>query len=402
MGNQSIRLEGPLNSPCVVCGAQDIRIFLEIHEVPIHCNMLFSTREEALRAPKADMHLGFCEHCGHLFNASFKPDLLHYQGAYENSLHFSREFRKYAEALAQRLVRSYGLFGKEIIEIGCGQGEFLNLMCEAGQNRGLGFDPSQRLPSDDPKGNRAYKIVNDVYSDRHAHHEADLIVCRHVLEHMAHPSEFLAMLRRNLDHRRGTTLYFEVPNGASMIRKGSVWDLIYEHCSYFSEKSLYRLFVETGFHVLDLYGAFGDQFLCIEATLQRDGVTSDQVKYPETGITASHVLSFSEGYHKKLEGCLGEINRIHSLGRKMVLWGGGSKGVSLLNLLGIKHQISHVVDINPRKHGTFVSGTGHEIISPDFFKRYKPDTVFIMNPMYEREIRETLTAMGMEPALILL
>jgi hypothetical protein len=243
--------------------------------------------------------------------------------------------------------------------------------------------------------------VNEFYSDKHAHYRADLILCRHVLEHMAHPYEFLVMLRRNIDDQAGPIIYFEVPNGASIIRRGAVWDLIYEHCSYFSKQSLYRLFVEAGFKVISLYEAFGDQFICIEATPQMREARSCPAKHPETDRTSDQILSFSESYHKKMKRCLGEINRIYTSGRRMVLWGGGSKGVTLLNMLGIKHQISHVVDINPMKHGKFIPGTGQEITSPDSLKDYRPDTVLIMNPIYEREIRGTLEEMGMEPELIL-
>ena len=40
------------------------------------------------------------------------------------------------------LIRRYDLRGKEVIEIGCGKGEFLSLLCEVGDNRGVGFDPA--------------------------------------------------------------------------------------------------------------------------------------------------------------------------------------------------------------------------------------------------------------------
>jgi ABC-type enterochelin transport system substrate-binding protein len=58
-----------------------------------------------------------------------------------------------------------------------------------------------------------------------------------------------------------------------------------------------------------------------------------------------------------------------------------------LNLKNAADQISYVVDINPRKQGMYVSGTGQEIVSPEFLKDYDPDLVLIMNPIYNEEIR---------------
>ncbi|MCA9990344.1 MAG: hypothetical protein KDE29_05015, partial [Anaerolineales bacterium] len=107
-----------------------------------HCNVLWPTPAGARQAPRGDIQLHFCPTCGHVFNADFDPALMAYDQAYENSLHFSDRFQQYATALASDLVARYGLQGKDIVEIGSGQGDFLQLLCELGQNRGVGFDPS--------------------------------------------------------------------------------------------------------------------------------------------------------------------------------------------------------------------------------------------------------------------
>ena len=127
---------------CVVCESRDIEIFIEIPQVPVYCNVLYHTREEAIRAPKADMKLGFCRACGHIYNFAFDPDKLDYTQEYENSLHHSPRFQEYATSLATQLIERHNLYNKDIIEIGCGSGDFLKLLCELGGNRGVGFDPS--------------------------------------------------------------------------------------------------------------------------------------------------------------------------------------------------------------------------------------------------------------------
>ena len=67
---------------------------------------------------------------------------MEYTQSYENSLHFSPGFQKFAADLADRLITRYNLRGKDVIDIGCGKGDFLKLICARGGNRGVGFDPS--------------------------------------------------------------------------------------------------------------------------------------------------------------------------------------------------------------------------------------------------------------------
>src|SRR3990170_5383589 len=114
-----------LASACPVCDSQNIHPFLEVPRMPVHVNVLQASRDEAMDVPRGDILLTFCENCGHVFNLVFDPGLTSYTGNYENSLHFSPRFQRYAEQLANRLVRRYRMRDRSIIEIGCGNGDFL-------------------------------------------------------------------------------------------------------------------------------------------------------------------------------------------------------------------------------------------------------------------------------------
>lgn len=85
-----------------------------------------------------------------------------------------------------------------------------------------------------------------------------------------------------------------------------------------------------------------------------------------------------------------------------MLWGAGSKGVMFLNLAGERTStIVGAVDLNPRKHGKFIAGTGTPIIPPAELVRLRPDTVLVMNPLYEHEIRAELARLGLTPDLVI-
>ena len=59
-------------------------------------------------------------------------------------------------------------------------------------------------------------------------------------------------------------------------------------------------------------------------------------------------------------------------GRSVVLWGGGSKAVSLLTTLGIGREVQAAVDINPYKQGKYMPGIGHRVIAPEALPAHDP------------------------------
>ncbi|HMN27972.1 MAG TPA: hypothetical protein PKE45_07435, partial [Caldilineaceae bacterium] len=87
-------------------------------------------------------------------------------------------------------------------------------------------------------------------------------------------------------------------------------------------------------------------------------------------------------------------------GQKVVLWGAGSKGITFLNVLGQYGEIEYAVDINPRKSGKFVTGTGQQIVSPAFLRDYQPDIVLLMNPVYLGEVQQTLDSLGVRAQIV--
>src|SRR5215469_8172432 len=127
---------------CLICGARSLEPLISIPRVPTLCNRLCTSEAEAANALRGDVSLVYCLDCGHVANSAFDQARVNYDGRFENTLSFSPRYRQYADATAGRIINRYRLFGKRIVEIGCGSGEFLRLLCSAG-NHGEGYDPSQ-------------------------------------------------------------------------------------------------------------------------------------------------------------------------------------------------------------------------------------------------------------------
>ncbi|GAK58827.1 methyltransferase type 12 [Candidatus Vecturithrix granuli] len=381
---------------CPVCNSTNFENFLELVQTPVFCNVLWKTADEALHVPKGDIRLAFCRTCGHVFNTAFDPGLIEYSTEYENSLHFSPRFQAYAASLAKQLINAYDLHQKTIIEIGCGKGDFLRLLCESGNNCGIGFDRSYEPERNETPDRACITFVRDFYSKQYAHYKADFICCRHVLEHIQEPRRFLDEIRQTLGDQSDAVLYFEVPNVMFTLKDLGIWDLIYEHCGYFSRSSLASLFSDCGFQTKHVQEAFADQFLGIEAAIaSEEGSQIYRDLKDDVENMHAYVTKFGKNYRMKVTSWKHELAELSQAEKKVIVWGAGSKGVTFLNALHVQEQIVYIVDINPHKHGKYVGGTGQKIVAPDFLREYRPDTILVMNAIYLQEIQAMMHTMNL-------
>lgn len=384
---------------CPGCDGAEMIDFLEIAAAPVHCNVLLATRAEARHAPTAPIHLSHCPECGLIYNRAFDERRTRYEATYENSLHFSAEFRRYASELAELLINRYGIHSKHVIDVGCGDGQFLAELCERGSNQGLGFDPGHNPHHvAEPKAG-TLTVVCEPYGRQHADQTVDLLTCRHVLEHIGDPQRFLADLRRILAVHPQAIVYFEVPNALYTLRDLGIWDILYEHCSYFTAGSLTRLFERAGFQVVETREAYGGQFLGIEARLEA-GVDRGTVSRAATEkATTTLVARFANQYRQKCDAWLSKLAKIG--GDRVVVWGAGTKGVMFLNTLNVELQaVDVVVDVNPRKTGLYVPRTAQRVIAPADLDGDSATTVILMNSIYREEVCRMLGQMGIEAEVL--
>jgi hypothetical protein len=254
-----------MNYQCKSCGSNQVKTFYEVKQIPVHSVLLMRTRDEAIRYPKGEIQLGFCEDCGFIYNVLHDPDQQEYSQNYEETQGFSPTFNVFHKKLANHLINKYNLHQKKIIEIGCGKGEFLNLICEIGNNQGIGFDPAY-VPSRDSATLRdQVTFIQDFYSEKYTHYHGDFVCCKMTLEHIPNVGEFMATVRRSIGNQLDTIVFFQIPNVNYILNDQAFWDIYYEHCSYFSLGAIARLFRQSNFDVIDLSMDYDDQYLMIEA-----------------------------------------------------------------------------------------------------------------------------------------
>lgn len=379
-------LSSAVATRCFACDGTRLESFYEVRDVPVHSVVLVDDAETARNFPTGDIRLQWCRGCGFIQNGLFDPVSVDYTQEFEETQGFSPTFRSFAEDLVEELDRRYRLEGKQVLEVGCGSAaEFLVLLCRRTGASGIGIDPchrAERRPEDAP-----VEVVAEHYTDEHDHLTGDLVVSRHTLEHIQPVRSFVERLRRSTARTRGGALFLEVPDTTRVLRETAFWDVYHEHCSYFTAGSLSRLVATSGFVVDEVRLGFEGQYLLLHAHPGEDD-TPGSAGERDVAAFADRVGPAIERWEDRLEA---------QQGRRVVLWGGGSKAVAFLTTIRNPERVAEVVDINPHKQGRVLPVTAHPVVAPADAAARGPDLVIVMNPVYEQEIRDHLDALHVQP-----
>ncbi len=375
---------------CPVCESGDVGVFLLRPAVPVHQHLLLDRPERARALRRGELRLACCRSCGFVFNAAFDPALIEYGEGYDNCQTCSPLFEAYTDELARHLVRDRGVRGCRVVEVGCGGGEFLRRLVEieGADNRGWGFDPSYTGP-DAAAGGRL-RFERRYYDERCADVPADVVVCRHVIEHVPDPVGLLRTVRRALANAPGARLFFETPCVEWILARRVVWDFFYEHCSYFTADSLRTAFERAGFGVVGVRHVFGGQYLWLEATRDAAGPAGG----PRPGAVPDLAAAFGAAEPGRVARWRRRVDELTGSG-PVAVWGAGAKGVTFANLVDPGgERLACVVDLNPRKQGRYLPGTGHPIVAHPALRQCGVSAALVMNPNYRGEIEALLRNEG--------
>ena len=393
---------------CPVCDAAGAERFLFRPAVPVHQNLLFPTAAAARAMTRGTLDMRACAACGFVFNAAFDPALVDYGPAYENSQDCSPAFNAHLDGLVEHLVTRHGVHNGRVVEVGCGKGVFLKKLLAHADNRseGVGFDPSYLGPEAPPGGR--VKFVKDFYGPATAL-PADVVVCRHVIEHVPEPLDLLRTVRAGVGESGETRVYFETPCADWILHNRVPWDFFYEHCSLFTAASLALALERAGFSVTDVRHVFGGQYLWAEGIAGRtrgvgDGVlsTPSLTEVMRTvGVrpeTVGLARAFAVEEHSRLARWGSLLAGLSARGPVFV-WGAGAKGVTFCHLADPDcRRLAGVVDVNPAKQGKFLPGTAHPIVAPE--AATGAVAVLVLNPNYVAEVRATVRQLGSRAEVI--
>lgn len=373
-----------MRDDCPGCGNYGLSAPFRLVDQPVVLNYRFSDPAAASGVPRGDVTLRQCHRCGLVFNATFDISAIPYDKDYENRQCFSTAFQAHLETLARQLTRRNGLTGGRILEIGCGKGDFLRLLCSTACASGEGYDTSYE-PSGEPvpagvSFSSHYLLASEVRGD------FDAVICRHVVEHVPEIGAFLRELHDIATAAGDPIVVLETPRFEWIVEHLCLWDVFYEHCNYISTPALGYLCRVAGFRVVRHRSVFRAQYQVLELRLARRPM-SDRSTAP--GVPESARLEFfAERAREHLDDLAAKFSAARD-GRPWGVWGAGAKGVALVNQI-VGPSPACVIDSNPAKQGGVVPGTHIPIVAPDDARVLELGLVVIANPAYADEIGSVL------------
>ncbi len=381
---------------CLVCNQPPAATLVERKQFPMFLNSVRTSRDEARALARGDVTFVACGTCGLAWNRDYEPDLHTFDPSYNPDQVGSPAFDRHFAAVADRIAAACAELDRvDLLEIGSGQGDFLQAMADRLGSRlrtARGFDPAfwGGVPRfRDPRIRVDRRYFDDDASAK-LEVSPNVIVSRHAVQHISAPASFFPLLRRTIEPNRGK-LFLETLDSTWIFEHRTTYDLFYEHCCVYDPASLSRALRDAGFGVTRVELFFtGQNMLVSGGAPGTDAYVAPKAATPRSLLDSDR--RFIDSWSSRLVSAKAR--------GPVLLWGAGAKGASFCALIDPEGELlAGVVDIHPGKQGRFVPGTGHAIVAPTDPLVAEAKMIIVSNGTYLNEIRASLATLGHAPEL---
>ena len=294
-------------------------------------------------------------------------------------------------------IEAYELEGKKLLEAGCGQGEFLELLSEF-PVKAYGMEHRESLAAlAREKGLAVWRQFAEegqvlASPDGNAAGPYDGFLSFNFLEHQPKPVDMLRCIAENLCE--GGVGLVTVPSLEYILQYDGYYELIRDHLAYYTFDTLRFTMEEAGFSVVEEEMVNRDTLSVIVKKKGR-GETRDfagQSGHPRTikKVDVSGLIESQTVIRKELAE-LAEQLKAGNL--RLALWGASHQGFTLASTTAIGSFAEYIIDSAPFKQGKYAPVSHLPIVSPGDFAKNPVSAILIAAPGYTKEIREQIRKM---------
>lgn len=332
-----------------------------------------------------------CEACGLV---QFDCEPVRYYKDVIRSGGFSTTMVELRRRQYRKLIETYHLEGKRFIEAGCGQGEFLSVLCEF-PVEAYGIEHKADLVELARK--RGLKVWSQFTEDAdtvledaalNVYGPYDVFLSFNFLEHQPDPVAMLTCLYNNLTED-GMGLV-TVPSLEYILNYDGYYELIRDHLAYYTFDTLRLVLLKAGFEVLEEEMVNRDT-LSVVVKKGKKNHGNPAAAYKDTAYKAAAALPESiPGFLESRADLEREVNSLveefRAKGQKLAVWGASHQGFTLAATTGLKDGVSYMIDSAPFKQGRFAPASHIPIVAPDHYEKEPVDGILIVAPGYTDEI----------------
>ena len=326
-----------------------------------------------------NLKIKYCSKCKHLkVNSSINQKLLNF---------FYSEFYNYPSFIKKKylpkrekifLEKFLSFFkknkSKDILEIGCFDGILLKEL------KKLNYKVEGCEPSDGANiaKKNGIKVKKDFFKPQMYKKKFEIVIARHVLEHLEKPYFFIKKIKDVLN--KDGYILIEVPNIVFYIRNGLLEVFSLQHLHYFTPQSMAKLFEDAGMEICKYYET--PENLIFFAKKKQIKIKRKKIK------TNINIKKFLNKIKKNKIKISKELEKFKN--KNVLFWGAGGFFIAAINLYDIKPEISrYIIDSDLNKQNKFFLGNNLKILSPEKIKNFKIDLIIITS-YYSNEIIKTI------------
>jgi hypothetical protein len=335
-----------------------------------------------------------CEECQFIFQSEYVGDefLNHYYSQSpmlrrkEPTVFEEDQNRRQAEFLTQHVA----LEGRRVLEIGAHAGAFLsylykNFNCTAYFEE-LSEEARKILLSQ--TGLFDFRTLKDGV-------KIDVVILRHVLEHIFDLDSFLTYVRTLLSENG--SLFIEVPDWSCFDAQTD--PLIFEHLSQFNTPNIVQLLVRLGWRLDALEKSIYPDDPTCPNRVQRIIARPSYVPRPGDPAIVDAFRAFASVQYEGWRVAINELLDGKFAGKRVALYPASHLTFEALTETNLSRaNVLGMYDIDPKKQGQKILGI--DVYAPNELKIADPDIIFVFTMGYESEIRESFRAMGLSAKVI--